>query len=734
MTQELRGTITRTVYHNQENGWSVLTVQAEGEQKPVTCVGNLLEESPEGLCYEFSGDWANDPRFGRQFKFAAAKGVRPTTVDGLRRYLTHAINGLGEVGVNSMLEAYGEKITEVLDGGNVSALQKVKGIGKVLSESIVQQWQANEQYRESSVQLMSLGLSASLAIRIIKHYESKGIIAWDVIQANPYTLTQVWGCGFKTADGIARKIGFSLTDPRRIKAACVYVLQQARDGAGHCYLSQGELQTKVSDVCELNAGYIAELLDKEQETEHWRDVMTLDFEGTDDLTGPRYYLPSLYRFECSCAEKIAWLSNPADKSLCTATLSHEELQHRFESEVGYRLTDEQLEAVFGAMQGRSLSIITGGPGVGKTSIVRAVLILAEQSGMEVGLCAPTGRAAKRMEELTRHEAKTIHRTLRWDHGAGKFNHTAENPLRVDMLIVDEVSMVDLPLMHALTDALEPGRTRLLLVGDKDQLPSVGPGNVLHDLISSGVADVFHLQKIMRQAEKSGIIVDAHRINKGTTPTLDWGDCTFVDAAEYEQVQDVVRSLVVNSDKEVQVLSPQKNGEIGTKALNVMLQEAVNPPVRGKPELKTGSAQYQRIFRVGDRVMQIKNDYERMVFNGDIGEVLEVNLKNREVLLKFSEVTSLYGSKDLNEVEHAWAITGHKSQGGEYPRVVVICHSAHFIMLARNILYTMLTRAQQEVMVVGNWKAVEQCVHNNKPSCRNTRLRQRLEGACDAGGY
>jgi len=557
---------------------------------------------------------------------------------------------------------------------------------------------------------------------------------WTVISANPFLLTEVWGVGFKTADTIARKLGFSMTDPRRVKAGIIHTLQQARDGEGHCYLPQGEVMGRVATLTGLLETQIGDLLaqdEAERPDEEvvsrggelgWCDAFVLDYEGTDEFEGPRYYLPGSWADEVEVAERLRELLLVAPPP--HSHLHEDALQARFETEVGFRLTDEQLGAVCALRSACGLAVLTGSPGVGKTAIVRALLIDAEHVGMSVRLAAPTGRAAKRMEELTGHEGTTIHRLLKWIEGG--FVYDERNPLNVDLVVVDEASMLDIRLMRALVSAIQPGLTRLVLVGDADQLPSVGPGNVLRDVIASGLVTTCKLTQIMRQAEGSGIIVDSHRINRGEMPSLDWKDCTFVEADETAWAQEVIKSLVMNAKLETQVLTPQRTGDLGTRELNKLLQEAVNPARVGKGEFATGAGDRQRVFRAGDRVMQTKNDYNKMVFNGEVGYISVVDVKLKEIVVQFPDMTARYGTGDLWEIEHAFACTIHKAQGSQMEQVVVVAHNSMAYMLSRCLLYTGVSRAEKSVIVVGQKKAVEHSVRNNKIVRRYTRLKERMQ--------
>lgn len=740
--------VTGIIFHNDENGYCVLAVTAgKGRDAQDTrCVGNLPERPTEGLQYEFTGEWTSHAKYGRQFQFTTARQVMPSDEAGLVRYLgSGVIKGIGDSLARAIVKHYGAETVAVLDQCEARLLAAVAGIGRVKAAAIVEQWAEKVKYREQSVKLMSLGISANLCVKIIKHFERELQDPWEGVREDPYCLTELWGVGFKTADGIGRQMGIGLKDPRRLRAATVYTLQQARDGEGHCFLGHSEVVDRVANVCNVDAETVERyLLDADGDLRLVRSVQTELAATPEALFAEKtYWLAGLHRdetrlAEClqKCAEAVptprAWMDTSA-------------LQAAFADKAGYHLTAEQLEAVY-ALLGTALGVLTGGPGVGKTAVSRALVLLAEAAGMRVGLASPTGRAAKRLEEMTGHEARTLHRLLGWSQGDQGFLHNADEPLDYDVVVVDEASMVDVSLARSLLEAIRPGRTRLIFVGDKDQLPSVGPGSVLNDVIASQRATVRELTQIMRQAEGSGIVADAHRVNHGRQPELATADCTFVERDDPEQARRAILALATEARgtrvvyerqggwsvpvdtvgaRETQILTPMRKGPLGTMELNRMLQEALNPPRQGVPELAVGRAETARTYRLRDRVIQTRNDYDRGVMNGDIGEVTAVDTAAGEVTIRFAETTAVYGRKDLKEVDLAYALTIHKSQGSEYQQVVVVCHWSHYVMLQRNLLYTALTRGREQAVVVGEQRAVGRCVSNNRPARRNTRLTERL---------
>lgn len=722
----LCGTVEYVRYHAEDSGFQVLSVDVrDGAQRDtVSCVGTLPEKAGEGLEYEFHGQWSSDPKFGRQFKFSQAQRLRPSTTDGMRRYLgSGIIEGIGPGVAGALVRHFCDRTLEVLDQCDEQALMAVPGIGKVKAAAIVEAWSTQERYREMSVNLLSLGITPSMCVRIIRHFEKQGVDPWAGVQENPYQLTEMFGVGFRKADAIARKLGVSLTDPRRLRAGVIFTLQEAQGNGGHCYLPQETLVVAAAETCGLQGSVLQGYLLQQAEADlGFLEAVHVDDQGPFGETN--YYLPVTYFHETETARRLRILAQrPVQKR---TLLDEEALQDDFEGEVGYRLTAQQVGAAYDLMRECRLGVLTGGPGVGKTAITRAIVALAKSAKMKVALASPTGRAAKRLEEMTGHSAQTLHRLLAWSPKEHRFQCNADDPMDFDLVIVDEASMVDIMLAQALTAAIDPAHTQLVLVGDRDQLPSVGPGNVLNDIIQSGVAQVCELTQIMRQAEGSGIVLDAHRINRGKQPELAAADCTFVEAEDPEYARQCLRVMAKGAKRELQILAPMRKGPLGVKSLNEMLQAELNPPAEGKPEVRIGKADWARTYRLGDRVIQTKNDYDRDVMNGDIGEVVEVDAESKEIAIQFASVMASYGAKDLDDVELAYALTIHKSQGSEYPEVVVVLHSGqHYIMLVRNLVYTAITRAREMVTVLGDQAAVTKAVRNNQVAKRHTRLMERL---------
>lgn len=729
------GTVERVVFFAEDTGYQVLCVGVKGHPGEIKCVGNAVERPSEGLEYQFAGAWTNDPKWGRQFKFADMRVCRPSSVAGLVRYLgSGVIHGIGASLAAALVDRFGLETLAVLDRCEAGLLREVPGIGRVKAGAIVEQWAAKVKYREVSIKLMSLGVSANLCVRIIKHFEQLEQEPWAGVMADPYCLTELWGVGFKTADAIGRKAGIGRRDPRRLRAACLYALQQARDNEGHCFLARLQLLKRIMAVCDIDqetvalwmmqaSGDLCFLRSVVVEPNHDDIWMRYD-EITEQCDPEIYYLARLHHDETVLA---GCLKELADTALVPRVLLDvRDLQALFSEQTGYPLTSEQATTVY-ALMGQRLGVMTGGPGVGKTACTRALVMLAEVAGMQVALASPTGRAAKRLEEMTGHEAKTLHRLLGWSQSEHDFLAGPDNPLPHDLIIVDEASMVDVNLARALAAAINPTRTQLILVGDKDQLPSVGPGSVLNDVIASGRAEVRELTQIMRQAEGSGIVADAHAVNHGRMPALDWADCTFVAAEEAEAIQGMLLALAKGARAELQILTPMRKGPLGTVELNRVLQAALNPPGVGKPELVVGRGEKARTYRLGDRVLQTRNDYDRGCYNGDIGTISDVDVRAGEVTITMVHTQAVYGRQDLKDVDLAYCMTIHKAQGSEYENVVVVQHWSHYIMLSRTLLYTGMTRAKKMLTVIGEQRAVERSVSNNRSAKRNTRLSERMSG-------
>lgn len=715
-SEALAGLVERVTFHNAENGFCVLRVKVRGRRDLVTVVGHAAMISA-GEFVQMSGCWFNDHTHGLQFKAEFLKASPPTTVEGIERYLgSGMIRGIGPVYAKKLVKAFGEAVFDLIEQ-EPGRLREVTGIGPKRAERIVAGWADQKVIREIMLFLHSNGVGTSRAVRIFKTY---GQDAVRLISENPYRLAKdIRGIGFKTADQIARKMGFAPDAMIRVRAGISYALGEAMD-EGHCGLPVGELLTSTAELLEVAAPLIETALALELEA---GDVVADSVGETDCI-----FLTGLYRAEQSIAERLRacavgrppWPDIDAEKAMSWV-----------EKKTGLALAPSQQEAVRLALHSKVL-VITGGPGVGKTTLVNAILKIVTAKGTDVQLCAPTGRAAKRLSESTGLEGRTIHRLLETDPASGSFKRDDTNPLTCDLLVVDEASMVDVLLMRSLLRAL-PDSAALLIVGDVDQLPSVGPGQVLADIIGSGAVPVVRLTEVFRQAAQSRIITNAHRINEGTMPELsaeEGSDFYFVEATEPEvglrKLLAVVRDRIparfgLDPVRDVQVLCPMNRGGLGARSLNIELQQALNSPGEVKVE------RFGWTYGPGDKVMQIANDYDRDVFNGDLGVIDRIDVEEDELTVLFDGREVVYGFGELDELVLAYATTIHKSQGSEYPAVVIPLVTQHYAMLARNLLYTGVTRGRKLVVLVGQKKALAIAVRNQGGRRRWSKLREWLAG-------
>jgi exodeoxyribonuclease V alpha subunit len=711
----LAGLVERVTYQNAENGFCVIRVKARGHRELITVVGHAAAISA-GEWITAAGDWVNDRTHGQQFKARFLKTSAPTSVEGIEKYLASGmIRGIGPVYAKKLLRAFGEKVFDVIEA-EPDRLREVDGIGPVRASRIVAAWAEQKVVREIMVFLHSHGVGTARAVRIYKTY---GADAVQVMSENPYRLARdIRGIGFKTADAIAMKLGVDKTAMIRVRAGISYALTEAMD-EGHCGLPSAELMPLAEKLLEVPQNLIGTALDLELTD----GTVIADRLGETDCV----FLASLHRAERAVAErlltltrgKLPWTSIDPDKAIPW-----------IERRTGLRLAESQKAAVAIAL-GSKVLVITGGPGVGKTTIVNAILRILAAKDVKLLLCAPTGRAAKRMNEATGFEAKTIHRLLEVDPKGGGFRRDTENPLDCDLLVIDETSMVDVLLMHALLKAV-PDKAALLVVGDVDQLPSVGPGQVLADMIASAAVPVVRLTEVFRQAAKSQVTVNAHRINQGIIPDLRKpeaeSDFYFVEADDPETAVPRIIELVSNRIprrfgldpiRDVQVLCPMNRGGVGARSLNIELQAALNPAGDRKVE------RFGWTFAPGDKVMQIENDYDKEVYNGDIGYVTSVEPDDGELTAIFDGRPVTYGFGELDALVPAYAATIHKSQGSEYPAVVIPVMTQHYTMLQRNLLYTGVTRGKRLVVLVGQKKAVAIAVRSVSGRRRWSKLREWL---------
>jgi exodeoxyribonuclease V alpha subunit len=714
----LAGLVERVTYHSQENGFCVLRLKARGHRELITVIGHAAMISA-GEWVTASGEWINDRSHGQQFKSRFLRTSEPSSIEGIEKYLgSGMIRGIGPVYAKRMVRDFGKDVFDIIEA-TPERLREVEGIGPKRADKITSAWADQKVIREIMVFLHAHTVGTARAVRIFKTY---GTDAVQVMTENPYRLAQdIRGIGFKTADTIAEKLGFEKTAMIRVRAGISYALTEAM-GNGHCGLPLEELVPLAIKLLEVPVDLIQTAIDLEM-TE---GTITADTVG--DV--PCAFLSGLYRAEKSIAERLRSLIKG---SLPWADIDADKALPWIEEKTGMTLADSQAEAIRLALRSKAL-VITGGPGVGKTTIVNSIIRILSAKSVKLLLCAPTGRAAKRMKEATGMEAKTIHRLLEIDPKSFGFKRNEESPLECDLLVVDESSMVDVSLMQSLMKAV-PNHAALLIVGDIDQLPSVGPGQVLADIIGSGVVPVVRLTEVFRQAAQSKIITSAHRINQGYIPDLTKpdgdSDFYFVPAADPEQAVERIVDLVqtripkrfgLNPIRDIQVLCPMNRGGVGARSLNIELQAALNPAGDRKVE------RFGWTFSPGDKVMQIENDYDKEVYNGDIGYVIGVDPEAGELVANFDgkDVTYMFG--ELDTLVPAYAVTIHKSQGSEYPAVVIPVMTQHYTMLQRNLLYTGVTRGKQLVILVGQPKAVAIAVKNISGRRRWSKLDEWLKGS------
>lgn len=720
-TEVLAGLVERVTFHNEENGFAVLRVKARGKRDLVTVVGHAAVISA-GEFIQASGEWSNDRQHGIQFRARFLKAMPPTTIEGIEKYLgSGMIRGIGPVYAKKLVRAFGEKVFDVIEA-EPDRLREVTGIGPKRAERIVAGWSEQKVIREIMIFLHANGVGTSRAVRIYKTYGNDAV---QLISEDPYRLARdIRGIGFRTADAVAMKLGIEKTAMIRARAGISYALTEALDD-GHCGLPRDELLPLAVELLEIPEGLIVDALKLELET---GAVIADTVEER-----PCVFLAGLYRAEQSIVARLKVLKSGKTP---WPEIDAEKAIPWVEEKTGLTLADSQKAAVRTALASK-VTVITGGPGVGKTTLVNSILKILAAKRVELLLCAPTGRAAKRMTETTGREAKTIHRLLEVDPKTGGFKRNDENPLACELLVVDETSMVDVMLMNALLKAV-PDDAAVILVGDDDQLPPVGPGQALADIIASDAVPVVHLTEVFRQAAQSQIIQSAHRINAGKLPDLtrpeSKTDFYFVPADSPEiavpRLIEIVRERIprrfgVDPVRDIQVLCPMNRGGVGARSLNIELQKALNP--RTDPRVE----KFGTTFAVGDKVMQIENDYDKEVYNGDVGFVGSIDLDTAEMSIAFDGRSVSYRFGELDQVVLAYATTIHKSQGSEYPVVVIPVLTQHYAMLQRNLLYTGVTRGRRLVILLGQKKAVAMAVKNISGRRRWSKLREWLAPAARA---
>ncbi|MCI0338830.1 MAG: ATP-dependent RecD-like DNA helicase [Acidobacteria bacterium] len=719
--QTITGSVERVTYHNEQNGYTVLRLLTQGHSEPVTVTGNFSSVSP-GESLRLTGLWTAHPQYGDQFKALDYAVVRPATIAGIQKYLgSGLIKGVGPVTARRIVEHFGDRTLDVIES-DISRLAEVKGIARKRIEMIQKTWQEQRAIKDVMVFLQSHSVSTHFAVKIFKQYGNDAI---SVVEKTPYRLAaEVYGIGFRTADQIARNLGMPVDAEERMRAGLQHVLLEATE-EGHCYLPSPELikrstsALEVEDPEKLNAALEKMLND---------GLLKIE----EEIEEKAIYLPPLWQSERGVARRLRTLLG---KPIRVDARRIEDWLDRFNTKRKIELSDEQRQAIHRAAAERVL-VLTGGPGTGKTSTLRAMVALFHAMGRSVLLASPTGRAAQRLSEITGREAMTIHRLLEFDPSKMSFKRNEEWPLEADVVIVDEASMIDIILANNLLKAVHPN-SQLVLVGDVDQLPSVGPGTVLKDLINSGVVPVARLTQVFRQAAESLIVQNAHRINRGEFPRLikpgeQTSDCYFIEAEEPDEIVELIVKSVAKSMpgrfgydpmRDIQVLAPMNRGRAGANHLNDVLQSALNPPGAGKTELTRGN----RVLRAGDKVIQRVNNYKLEVFNGDVGTIEHIDLEDQMIAVRFADRLVGYDYADVLDLAHGFAVSIHKSQGSEYPAVVIPLHMQHFLMLSRNLLYTALTRAKKTVVMIGMTKAIGMAMHNLEATRRFTGLARELRG-------
>lgn len=716
--ERLSGVLERITFQSDESGFTVARLQAENDSDELVTIVGVLADVPAGSGLELAGRWQRDPRHGMQFKFDRYQVIKPNTIHGIEKYLSSGlIKGVGPAYAAKIVSHFGETTLEVLEK-NPDRLSEVAGLGHKLVQKIKEAWQGQQAVHDIMVFLQGHNIPASYAVKIYKTY---GPGAVQVVKENPYRLTEdIWGVGFRIADRIAVSVGLPTHDQGRIKAGLLFVLNEAVT-SGHCYLERQELFAKGCNLLKLPLAIIEACLPE------------LVGEEKVVVSDDRVYLSFLYHAECGVANALLRIGGGAPswgKLNSTAELQ------KIQSKIGFALAPEQSQALGVALENR-LALLTGGPGTGKSTILQAMILMLEKKRVRIALAAPTGRAAKRLAEATGRDASTIHRLLGFSAFGGGFIHNKDKPLAADLVVVDEASMLDIVLANALLRAIPAGGA-LLLVGDADQLPSVGPGNFLRDLVECGLIATARLTRIFRQGEGSLISTNAARVNSGKSFDLlpDYRgdkDFYFIARETPEEIEKEVVSLCsgrladkygFDPKKDIQVLTPMRKGLIGVENLNNRLQAVINAADGGAVALRNVR------FRLGDKVMQLRNNYEKEVFNGDMGFVTEVDDEAQVLTVAVDGRPVRYEMAELNELQLAYAVTIHKSQGSEFPCVILPIHTVHYPLLQRNLLYTGITRGRKLVVVVGSAKALVIAIGNNMVRKRNSGLRARLLAGVD----
>jgi len=717
---EVVGTVDRVIYRNQENGFLVFVLKVSNSEVVTAkgCVPDLREG--ERVC--LSGSWIFHPKFGRQLEVKNFSTQMPASADGIKKYLASGlIKGIGPKFAERLVQKFGENTLEIIDN-NPNRLYEVDGVGPKRVEQIIQAWQDQKEISKVLVFLRGKDVPTSYAVKIFKTYGNESI---QKIQENPYRLVDdIWGVGFKTADQIALKLGLPMDSPERVKAGILYSISEVTN-EGNLYIELEAAKQKVTELLSLNDDFTSGLLKNALNDLYAQDKIKLI------SSKEKHYitLPSMYYAEIGIAKKIIRMK---DGALDNERFDSKKIYDfvRTSDSRGVELNDDQQKGILECLQNK-ISIITGGPGTGKTTLVKKMIEVLEESRVRFKLAAPTGRAAKRMFEGTGRPTETIHRLLEFSPMTMGFTRNEQNALELEFLILDEASMIDVFLMHSILKAM-PFGAHLVLIGDVDQLPSVGAGNILNDLIASGSVQVTRLTQIFRQAQDSLIIVNAHRVNNGEFPTMSIPgtkrDFVYIKEDEPEKTFELLREIYTQklpkigiSSEDAIVLVPMNRGVVGTQRLNQELQMILNPG----GEISKQVERFGQVLKVGDRVMQIRNNYDKFVFNGDLGKILDVDKEEQKMVIVFGERELIYDFSELNEITLSYAVSIHKSQGSEFAAVIIPIFMQHFILLKRNLIYTAITRAKKMCILIGQAKAIAMGVRNAKVVERVTFLKEFL---------
>lgn len=722
MLVELEGHLERITYTNEENGFTIAKFIVSGRRNPVIVVANLVAPTP-GESLKLKGEWVRHPKYGRQFKVMEYAAVVPATIEGIRRYLgSGLIKSIGPKTADLIVNAFGEKTLDIIEK-SPEKLAEIRGIGQKTIQRIQNGWKEKKETRDLMLFLHSHGVGSTFAFKIFDKYKHRSIA---LIKANPYRLaTDISGIGFQTADRISEKLGYPKDSPLRASAGVLYVLDRFAE-EGHVYYPYEPLISSGVETLGIDRAAVVQAVadlasDKRIAIEDLNESIEAFRENHKAVYPVKFFV-----CETAIAARLKRLAKefksipPIDAKGAIAWA---------QKNSKYRLAEKQIEAIRCAIENKFM-VITGGPGTGKTTIINFLIQIFSKKTKKIMLASPTGRAAKRLAESTGLEAKTIHRLLQYSFQKGGFQKNEDQPLDCDLLIIDETSMIDTVLMHHLLKAVPSGAT-LILVGDVNQLPSVGPGNILGDIISSRFAPVITLKEIFRQAKESRIIVNAHQINNGIVPTFsdkgEKNDCFFIAQEDPDEVLRLILKLVkgripkrygFDPIQDIQVLTPMHKGVVGTTNLNIELQNALNPGASLVTRAGFG-------FRLNDKVMQLRNNYDKEVFNGDIGRIVRINQQDQEATANFDERLVTYAFPELDEISLAYAVSVHKSQGSEYPAVVIPVLTQHYTLLQRNLIYTAVTRGRQLVVLVGTRRALAIAVKNNRPQQRYSYLNVRL---------